>query len=187
MSSGRFDIGVDEIANTSERRKAVQFVNYFRSGMGLLARRGATLDINNLCGHTLALTQGSSQVAVAERLSKNCVAGGKAEIKFLFYPNSADTYLAVANGRGDGFLTERAVGFYVAKQNDKLEMMPGMLNGETTISAIVIGKDNNQLAQAIALALKGMIADGSYKSLLDEFGVPESALAPADVTMTPDS
>ena len=66
---------------TPERVKVVDFLTYFDSGYGLLMRAGATgLDINDLCGRTLVLTRGSAQVAVAEKLSADCVKARRKEI-----------------------------------------------------------------------------------------------------------
>lgn len=182
VSTGRFDIGVDQLADTPEREKVVQFVDYYASALGLLVRAGTTdFDLAHLCGHTLALTQGSSQVAVAQHLSSQCVADGNKPIDLLYYPDSADTYLAVANGRGDGFLTDPAVGVYISKHNDKLTMSHGSLAETRSLAGIVIAKDNTQLANAVRLALLGMISDGSYQKLLAEYGVAEAALSATDV------
>jgi polar amino acid transport system substrate-binding protein len=182
VQTGRFDVGVDELNATPERRKIVQFVPYYRGGLGLLVRQGSSgLSVSALCGLTLALTQGSSQVAVAQRESEKCVTAGKQPINMQYFPDSADTYMAVANGRGDGFLTDRAVGIYVAEHNGKLTMTEGTLPETRDVSGIVISKDNDKLAQAIRLALVGMLKDGSYQKLLDHYGVGSAALSATDV------
>ncbi len=91
VANGRFDIGANSLSRTAEREQVVNFVVYFRSQLGLLVRRGTTgLDVHSLCGRTLALTQGSSQVAVAQMLSERCVRSGQREISMMFFPNSAD-------------------------------------------------------------------------------------------------
>ena len=177
VASGRFDAGVDQINITAERAKVVDFVPYSKDGMGLLVRKGTTgVDVNDLCGRTLVLTQGSAQVGIAEKLSAKCVAAGQKAIAFLFYPNSADTYLALANGRGDGFLIGKASGVYIAKGNDKLSMTEATLPDFLTVSGIVVGKGNTAMAEALRLALESAVADGSYQKILDAFGVPDGAL-----------
>ena len=183
VQTGRFDIGVDQLSATPERRKIVQFVPYYQGGLGLLVRQDSRgLNVSQLCGLTLALTtRSSSQVAVAQRQSEQCVAAGKKPISFQYFPDSADTYMAVANGRGDGFLTDRAVGVYVAQNNGKLTMTEGMLAGTQDVAGIVIGKDNDKLASAIRLALVGMLRDGSYQKLLDDYGVGSAAVGLAEV------
>lgn len=187
VSTGRFDLGANQMARTAEREKVAQFVVYFRSKMGLLVRKGVTdVDVDHLCGRTLALTQGSSQVAVAQRLSDNCVKGGKKEIGFLFYPNSADTYLAVGNGRGDGFLTGQAVGAYIAKHNDKLHMTKSTLADTASIAGIVVDKGNDQLAKAVRLALESAIKDGSYRKILEKYSAADGALTINEVRTPPE-
>jgi len=185
VATGRFDIGVDQLSDTPERQKVAQFVDYYGSALGLLVRKGTTgIDVTHLCGRTLALTQGSSQVATAQQVSAQCVASGQKAISMLYYPDSADTYLAVANGRGDGFLTDEAVGVYIAHQNDKLEMLQGTLQGTRSLAGIVVAKDNDGLVKALRLALLDMMHDGSYQKLLAEFGVADAALTLAEAEGT---
>ena len=182
VTTGRFDIGMDQLGRTAEREKVVQFVVYFRSALGLLVRKGVTdVDVHHLCGRTLALTQGSTQVAVAQRLSEGCVKQGKPAISFQYYPASADSYLAVSNGRGDGFLTARPVGVYIAKHDDKLQMTTAVLPETSELAGIVIAKDNDQLAKAIQLALESAIEDGAYAKILAKYGAEDGALTVAEV------
>ncbi|WP_046868171.1 ABC transporter substrate-binding protein [Microvirga massiliensis] len=177
VSNGRYDVGVNQIGITPERAKVADFVPYLISGFSLLVRKGTTgIDVYNLCGRTLALTQGSGQIPVAEKLSAQCVQEGKKEISFLFFPNSADTYLALSNGRGDGFLVGKPAGVYIAKSNPKLEMTTSVLKDSQTIAGIVIAKGNTALQKALMVALEDAVADGSYHKILEEFGVPDAAL-----------
>ena len=186
VTTGRFDVGMDQLARTPEREKVAQFVVYFRSSLGLLVRKGVTgVDVHHLCGRTLALTQGSSQVAVAQRLSDACVKAGNKAIGFLFFPTSADTYLAVSNGRGDGFLTGEAVGVYIADHDDKLHMTREILPETSDLAGIVIAKGNDQLATALRLALVSAIEDGSYAKILTQYGAEDGALTVAEVRNPP--
>jgi polar amino acid transport system substrate-binding protein len=177
VANGRFDIGVDQIGVTPERLKAVDFLNYYNSGYGLLVRAGTTgFDATDLCGHTLVLTQGSAQVSLAEQLSQACTQSGKKPIAMLNFPDSADTYLALANGRGEGFLTDPAVGAYIARGNPKLAMTAEALPGHSLICGIVIARGNAALRQALLLALESAVADGSYRKVLDDFSASQGAL-----------
>jgi polar amino acid transport system substrate-binding protein len=177
VSNGRYNIGVNQIGITQERAKVADFVPYLTSGFSLLVRKGTTgIDVNDLCGRTLALTQGSGQIPVAEKLSAQCVQDGKKEISFLFFPNSADTYLALSNGRGDGFLVGKPAGVYIARGNPRLEITTSVLKDSQTISGIVIAKGNTALQTALMRALEDAVADGSYLKILEQYGVPDAAL-----------
>ena len=186
VADGRFDIGVDQIDRTAERAKTVDFLSYFNAGYGLLVRKGVSdVDVNHLCGRTLVLTQGSSQIAIAQALSADCTKTGDKPITTLFFPDSADTYLALANGRGDGFLTGNAVGVYIAKGNDKLAMTTPTLPGRSSVAGIVMAKGSTALHEALQQALESAVADGSYMKIMTEFGVPDSALTVAQIRNPP--
>ncbi len=177
VASGRFDVGVDQLNITAERAKVVDFVPYSQDGLGLLVRKGtAGIDVGSLCGRTLLLTQGSAQVDIADKLSAQCVGAGHEPIASQTYANSADTYLALANGRGDGFLAGKAVGMYIASQNGKLTMTGATLPDSNTVSGIVVAKDDPAVRDAVRLALESALADGSYQKIFDDYKVPEGAL-----------
>lgn len=177
VTSGRYDVGVDQIGITPDRLKVIDLIPYFDSGYALLVPKGRVgIDINNLCGRTLAVTEGSAQIAVAQDMSKKCVAAGKPSIGLQYYQNSSDTFLAVSNGRGDGYLTAEAVGVYISKINPKLVLAPGTLVGLHVISGIAIAKGRDDLYKALLLAFESSVADGSYMAMLGQFGVPDGGL-----------
>ena len=96
VQTGRYAAGVNQMGITAERAEVVAFVPYFNSKYGLLVPTGKTdIDINDLCGVKLALTQGSSQIAVAEQLSAKCEADGKEPIGSM----GDDTPMAVLSER----------------------------------------------------------------------------------------
>ncbi|PZR12962.1 MAG: hypothetical protein DI532_12410 [Azospirillum brasilense] len=106
VSSGRYHVGVNQLSMTPERLAAVDMVPYFSTTSVVLVRRGKTVsDLRNLCGMTFVVTQGSVQTRQLNQMSEACKARGQAEIVQQLYPSSADTLLALSNGRGDAFLT----------------------------------------------------------------------------------
>jgi polar amino acid transport system substrate-binding protein len=184
VQNGRFDVGVNELSDIPERRSVVQFVDYYTGGIGVLVPKGETSDIapTNLCGHTLSLTQGSSQVELGKRISKQCRADGKPAIDFKMFSDSASTILAVANKRVEGFMTDVAVGVHLTRTTNKtLAVLPGTVPDSEDRAGIVVAKDNNALAKALQTALQGMIDDGSYLKILEEWGVPKQAVKTATI------
>jgi polar amino acid transport system substrate-binding protein len=184
VANGRFDVAANEFSDIASRHKVVQFVDYFRAGLGVLVRKDYKGDISptNLCGHTLSLTTGSSQVETAQAISKKCVAAGKKPIKFVMFSDSAPTILAVANGRAEAFLTDVAVGVYLTRTSNKtLKELPGTVPGSEQNAGIVIAKDNTQLAKAIQKALQALMKNGQYHKLLVKWGVPNQGLKKATI------
>lgn len=183
VASGRFHVGVNQLSMTPERLNAADMVPYFDTTSVVLVQKGKTVkDVANLCGMEFVVTQGSVQISQLQELSKACVAKGAKEITQQLYPNSAETLLAVANGRGDAFLTAAPQGVYIARVNPKVEVIKGDVPNVSRFPAgIVVEKGNAAMRKAIALALLSAIEDGSYKAILDEFGVGSSAVSADEV------
>jgi polar amino acid transport system substrate-binding protein len=177
IQTGRFDLAVGQIGLSPERVAVMGFVPYEISGLSLLVRKtDSNIDVNDLCGHELAVTTGSWQVAIVEDLSTKCVSASKKAIATDIYPDTPSSYMAVANGRGEGFLVGRAVGMHLAKGVDQLKMAPGDLMDSKAVSGLMLKKENQELRAALAKALESALDDGSYQSIFDKYSVPESML-----------
>ncbi|WP_320176571.1 transporter substrate-binding domain-containing protein [Roseovarius pacificus] len=178
VSNGRYDVGVNQFGITAERQEVAQFLPYFDTGFSLLVPEGKTeIDINNLCGKTIVITQGSALVSVVQDRSDKCVAAGDPEINLIFFKNTADTLLALTNGRGDGFVTARPVGIYISETSEGLDVASGTLEDYNSINGIALGKDRNDLFDALFLALKSAIEDGSYSEVLGMFDSADGGLS----------
>ena len=183
VQSGRFHVGVDQLSMSPERLAVVDMVPYFQSTSVLLVPTGKTVkDIANLCGMTFVVTQGSVQVRQLNQLTEACTKKGDKPIVQQLYPSSAESLLAIANGRGDAFLTAAPQGVYISRINKKVELVPGDVpNVERQPAGIAFEKGNTAMRKAIALALASAIEDGSYKAILKEFAVENSAVTIEEV------
>lgn len=180
VASGRFQAGVNQLSLTPERLNTADMIPYFDTTSVLIVQKGKTVkDIANLCGMTFVVTQGSVQVRQLNHLSDACVAKNASPITQQLYPSSAETLLAVANGRGDAFLTAAPQGVYISRINPKIDLVPGDVpNVPRSPAGIVIEKGNVAMGKAIGLALLSAMEDGSYQKLLDQYGVPTSGVSP---------
>ena len=80
--------------------------------------------------------------------------------------------------RGDAFLTAGPQGVYISRVNPKVALVKGEVpNVQRQPAGIALEKGNAALRKAIALALVSAMEDGSYKAILDEFGVASSAVS----------
>lgn len=179
ITSGRYHVGVDQLSMSQERLAVVDMIPYFETASALLVATGKPVpDPANLCGLTFVVTQGSLQVGQLNQLSAACVARNAKPITQQLYPSSAETLLALANGRGDAFLTAAPQGVYISRVNAKVQLVKGeVTNVDRPPAGIALEKGNAGMRKAIALALVSAIEDGSYKKILDEFDVASSAVA----------
>lgn len=178
ITTGRYHVGVDQLSMSPERLAVVDMIPYFDATSVLLIPAGKpTPDLANLCGLTFVVTQGSVQVSQLNQLSEACVARNAKPIVQQLYPSSAETLLAIANGRGDAFLTAGPQGVYISRINTKVVLVKGDVpDVKRQPAGIAFEKGNTAMRKAIALALASAIEDGSYKAILEEFGVASSAV-----------
>jgi polar amino acid transport system substrate-binding protein len=185
IENGRYDVALGQLGITKKRLNVVDFIPSTYSRLGLLTAPGkSSLDVNNLCGHSLAVTIGSAEVPLVDSLSKKCESDGKSPISVNEYPDTPSSYLAVSNARAEGFVLTRAVAVYMSKQNPRLEVSDTTVNGYVSLSGMMIGKSRPELKAALGAALDSAIADGSYSKILEKFDVKDIAIT-SDVLRKP--
>lgn len=177
VANGRFDIVMNQLEDTPERRKEAQFVHYYQDSLAVLTKEGVEIDPTDLCGHDIAVTQGSSQQATIQRLSDDCESSGEPAINVEIFAESAATILAVQNNRVESMLMGKASGVYLQQtEAGDLQVSEGLVPGTEALTGLVIAKENDDLAAAIQAALQTLVDDGWYNEYLAGFGVESGAL-----------
>ena len=176
LASGRYEMAMSAMTDNVERQKQVDFVDYFAAGAGILAHEEDAEtynDISAMCGTTVAIVKGTTEVPQAEEQSKACVEGGDEAINSVIFPGQNQAVLALQNDRVDAVLMDSAPGGYVASQT------PGLAMSEPYQSqpfGIVFAKGTGDLQKAVQMALEAMRDNGEYADALAEFGLEKSAL-----------
>lgn len=185
LQSGRFDLAVNEIFDTVARQEIVDLVDYLNVGLTVLvAGDPSEYSVDDLCGHSVALTAGTAQIAHAEKLSSECEAKGKQPIGMVELPDSAQGMTAVASGRADFLFADSAVGKYIEETTGTLKAVPGTVPGTRGLVGIAVAKGNAELAGALQGALEALIEDGRYGELLDKYGLGDSGVEKVTVNGT---
>lgn len=182
VSGGREDVGMSVMAILPERMKQVSFVRYAILANALIVKAGNPSGIRNddACGHSVAVEKGTQPVSVWEKKSKECEDAGKKKIELTMFDGKGPQVLAVETGRADGAGVSYATAIVAAKHSDgKLEAAPGgPVPGATVDAGIAFKKGNTQLGKAIEAALKVIIADGTYKKIINEWGLQGTEAEP---------
>lgn len=175
VDSGKYEIGVSSFTINDERKKTADMVSYFSAGTQWAAKAGATVDPDDACGKNVAVQKDTVQVDDLNARSKKCTDAGKDKITISQYASQADATNAVVSGKSDAMLADSPICAYAVKQtNGQLALV-----GEIYDSApygYVVKKNQGEFAQALADALKALIADGSYNSVLTKWGVEGGAI-----------
>lgn len=185
LKAKRFDMVMSARTDTKTRQAEDDFVDYFTAGTAILVQKGNPKNINSLddlCGKTVALEKGTTQADVADGQSTKCQVAGRATVNVLKLDKDTDALQQLKIGRSDADLNDFPVAAYNAKTSGGGNDF--QVTGQQFQSApygIAFSKDNTQLRDAVQLALKAIIADGTYDQILSKWGVSAGALKTADI------
>lgn len=184
LAAGKYDLSMSSFSDTAEREKTVDFVTYGQAGTSMIVKKGNPLGLspegNAACGRRLAVEKGTTQsdVDIPAR-TKACQAAGKPPVQALVFPDQNAANLALVSGRADAVLADGPVADYIAAQsNGQLEVIGKGYAVDQY--GIAVPKGSSGLTKAILAAVKKLMADGTYKKILDKWSVGSIAIdAPA--------
>jgi polar amino acid transport system substrate-binding protein len=182
LKANRFDIIMSAMSDTPERQKEVDFIDYFKAGTSILVKKGnpeGIKSLDDLCGRTIALQKGTTQVDVATEQQGKCKSAGKPEIKILTYDKDTDAQLQLRTGRAVADMNDFPVAAYAAQTvggGNDFEVVGQQIGAGPY--GIGVRKDDTQLRDALRQALEATIADGTYAQVLKKWNVSEGSLTP---------
>ena len=179
LKSKRFDVIMSAMSDTAKRQKDVDFVDYFTVGTSILVKKGNPNHIqslDDLCGKTIALQRGTTQQDVAEGQQKKC---GSKKINILLFNTDTEAILQVKNGRAVADMNDFPVAAFTAQQDPSFEVVGQQI--EAGPYGIAVRKDDTQLRDALQAAMQAIIADGTYKQVLDKWQVGKGAVSTAGI------
>ena len=173
LISQRADIGWAGYSILPERLKQVDFVGFLKAGVVVAVlpeKKAAFAKKLDICGKKVAVANGNAADGVADQLSKDCVAAGLARLDKQIFPDQKDTIQALLTGRVDARLDDATVaGYYQATTKGKNVIVGEPL--DATPLGLAIRKGDDATGQMLAAALNALIADGTYKSIIDKYGM----------------
>jgi polar amino acid transport system substrate-binding protein len=178
LAAKKYDLGISSHNDTKEREQTVDFVDYFEAGSSFYvnAQGGPTIStLDDLCGHRVAVEKGTTQADDALAQAKKCAAAGKAKPTALVFPDQNGANLALSSGRADVAMADTPVAAYLVKQSSGHFKLVGRDYAKAP-HGIAIPKGSG-LAQPVQAALKSLMADGTYKKILANWGVANIAIS----------
>lgn len=183
VQSGKYNIGISSFTVNAERLQAATMVSYFSAGTQWAAKTGASINPDDACGKKVAVQTGTVQVADITARSKKCTDAGKPAITIDQYQAQSDATNAVVTGKDDAMLADSPICAYAVKQTNGQLALVGEIYGAAPYG-YVLPKDQTEFGQAIADAVKALIADGTYRTVLDKWGVGQGAITDPAVNPT---
>ncbi|MBT1166491.1 ABC transporter substrate-binding protein [Bifidobacterium simiarum] len=178
----KYDIGISSFTVTKERLEAVDFVTYLKAGSTFVVKKGnpSKIDSSDLCGKKVAVQTGTTQEEEINKANDACKAAGKSSIDIQSSKLQTDVTTAVASGKADIFYADTPVAGYAIKQTgDTLEALGEDVG--VTPEAVAIKKGDTKTAEAVQKAVQKLMDDGTYKKILDTWGVSSGAIDKAEI------
>ena len=183
IDSGKYLIGNSSFTDTKAREKQVNFVDYYKAGEGVYVKSTSSFVFSGLqsfCGQTVAVESGTSEQTDAGNIK---CSGGK-KVTVTAYPNQNLANLAVSSGRVTaGFVDSQVAGYIVSASKGAFKLDGSPVNVAPYGIATPNTATGLALAQAIQAALKTLIANGTYKAIMANYGATSGDLTASQIVL----
>ncbi len=185
LSSGKYDVGMSAFTDNKEREQTVDMVTYFQAGASIFVKAGSGnsfTSLDQLCGKPVSIERGTTELDDATAASKDCTSAGKQAINALVFDDQNGANLAVISGRAVASLADTPVANYQVKvTNGQVKVTGDYLSPAPY--GIALPRPSGSaagtapLSKAIQAAMQKLIDDGTYKKILDKWGIAAGAIA----------
>jgi polar amino acid transport system substrate-binding protein len=135
--------------------------------------------LTDLCGKTLAVQTGSTHVDLVlgqgdhsgAGIDRDCAAASQAKVDLREFEVDAEAIDALAKGTADAYIGSDFIALDRPTEFDLATALPPIRNG------IGLPKDHPAVGAAVEGAFQAMIADGTYETILEKFGVANLSIA----------
>ncbi len=182
LSSGKYDMGASSFTDTKAREKVVNFVDYFVAGTSFFTKASGGTSVTglaDLCGKTVSVESGTTEETDAKGQSSKCKAAGKPAVNVLVFPTQTAANLALSSGRAQISMADSPVAAYQVKQSNGQFKLVGPTYGSAPYG-LAIPKSSG-LDKAVLAALKVVMKNGTYMSILSKWGIQSGAIPASEV------
>jgi polar amino acid transport system substrate-binding protein len=196
----RYQFSISSWTPTQKREDSgIDFITYYKAGEAWLVKASGGATINSaadMCGKKVAVEAGTVEESDAwgymgKQVGGTAIAGDKdncasgQDIQVNSFATQTEANSALLSGRADiGWLDQPVAGYQVTQTGGKLKLGGQPCSVSPYGIAIVKG---SALEKALTDAVKYLIDNGYYKTILDKWGVTGGAVASSDVALNNNS
>lgn len=173
LQAKRCDVMWSGLYLSAARLEVADAATYLATGPELVINSKMKKSITktmDLCGKTVAAQSGGANGAAVRKIGTDCVAAGKPDITVSDYPQTAQTVLAVMNGKADALVeTDVAIPGMVDKSAGKLVQVDGIFPTSTRSDFGVFTVKGGVLSAPVAKAITSLLADGTFATLAKRY------------------
>lgn len=179
LLGGKCDAILSGMNVTPERAKEVDFVEYFKMGQAIMVPPGNPDDIrtlDDLSGHSVAVSIGSTNKDFLEEASQKLVDEGKDPIDVNPFPKDTAGVEALRTGKLDAYFADASiVAFYISQSPGDFEFGGKPIRAVT--NGIATNPSNTELHDALQQAVDAMYEDGTIPEVLKKWNLAGSELS----------
>lgn len=182
VTAGEADMVMTAMTDTAEREASLDFVDYFAAGTSIVVQRGnpvSVTDLASLCGHPVAVEEGTTQEALIARYQPRCAT----PITVLTGTTNDDALVLLRTGRVVAVLMDYPPAEWLTtdpKTHAHYELATTS-QYEPGLYGIGFAKDRSELRDAVHDALVILLESGRYQEILDHWDVSHGAVSEVSI------
>lgn len=182
LTNKRFDVVISAVTINDDRKKVVDFVPYFSAGESLLVQKGNPKSLKStadLCGLDVGVQNGTVEQTDLGLANDACKKAGKPAIKLTILQDQTAVVQLLSTSRVVATFQDSPVTDYYNKLNPGQFEVGGSVIGAAQ-QGIVVRKGDTSMFNAVQAAFKAAQTDGTYKKMIDKWGLSTGSIALAD-------
>lgn len=173
LAADRFRIAWETFSPTEERLAQVDFVMFLKSGLVVSTtpdkKDGFTGD-HPLCGKRIGVIGGTVSDFLIDKMVEECAAQGLEVLDKKVFLEGKDVIQAALSDRIDGKMDDAtASGYFEVTSGGQMIVLPGLYD-EAPLG-IAVKKGDADTAAMLEAGLNLLIANGSYKAIMEKYGL----------------
>lgn len=181
LTSKKYDAIMSAMTIKPDRQTKVDFIPYFIAGESFVVKKGASYQpkkIEELCGHKVAVEDGTAEKdEVNTALNAAGMPCASNQVQLSTFKVDTEALAQLKKDNVDVHFTDSPVAGYETKQDSSLAISNTSGPIEVAPEGIAVRKGNNAILDPLTKAFKSLQDDGSYKNLLQKWGVIDGDIA----------
>ncbi len=173
LAADRFRIAWETFSPTEERLAQVDFVMFLKSGLVVSTtpdKKDSFTGDTPLCGKRIGVIGGTVSDFLIDKLVTDCADKGQPVLDKKVFLEGKDVIQAALSDRIDGRMDDAtASGYFEVTSGGQMVVLPGLYD-EAPLG-IAVKKGDADTAKMLEAGLNALIADGSYKAIMDKYGL----------------
>ncbi len=181
LQSGKVDAVISNVGVTEERKEKFDFSTYRQGLHGFFVHRDSAVtqisEPKDIAGLTIIVGIGTNQERILNKWNEQNVAAGLKPARLDYYDDEATKLLALRARRADVIVQPHAQLVFIAARDGDIRRVGTLSAGWPERSDVAVTtRKGSGLAQPVAVAINGLVADGVYLRTLTRWQVTDEAL-----------